>query len=691
MNHRNFLSLFLKKTSALLMIGSLFSSVLLAAPSKGADIDWRSSAARSAKSPAGADLAGMTNPLEIKLAPLSEISHYERNMRIDGRTGYPAAIYQGDYRVRNIGPENQAREYLAANRALLGLSKSDISALRLHAVRTDAAGTVVRLRQTWKGLPVNKNAEITIHVSRDNIVDYVMNGFQYGIDLQDTEAIVTASDARQRVMDRFGSLAGRVDHETSELMVLRYMDMDYLVHRINIEMKEMPGEWEALVDAKTGAILKLEDISYYYGHEKNRKGGKSAAPEAVLVNGAGNTFDPDPLTTAIQPYGGSYVDGGDANAPVLTAQLKNRTLLDITNTSGTHFLTGPYADVIDFEAPFKGVFSQASPTFNFDRTDDAFEAVNCYYHIDTQMRYLSVTLGLDVQPHQYPGGVQVDPSGFNGADNSHYLSGSGRLAFGEGGVDDAEDADVIIHELGHGLHDWVTNGGLSQVNGLSEGTGDYAAGSYSRAIGFWSPSDAAYSWTFNWDGHNPFWDGRLLNYPATYPGGLTGQIHTDGQIWATANMKVWDDIGRQKSDKAFWTGLGMTNSGTNQNDAANAIFTASGNLGYTFAERTAIRNRFVAAGYTIPALVPPITGATVTGRVLRNATYGLKGAVVVMTDNTTSASIIANTSSLGYFMFTNVQTGRTYTVSVSSKQFNYASQQVTVNGDLGDINFTPTP
>lgn len=689
MNHRNFLFLFLKKTSALLMIGSLFSSALLAAPSKGGDGDWRSSAARSAKSP-GAELAGTSNPIEIKLAPVSEISHYQDNMRIDGRTGYPAAIYQGDYRVRNIGPENQAREYLSANRALLGLSKGDISALRLHAVRNDAAGTVVRLRQTWKGLPVNKNAEITIHISPDNIVDYVMNGFQYGIDLQDTKAIFTASDARQRVMDRFGSLAGRVDYETSELMVLRYMDMDYLVHRLNIEMKELPGDWEALVDAKTGAILKLEDISNYR-HDKKGDRTRGPAAASLLVSGAGNTFDPDPLTTAVQPYGGSYVDGSDANAAVLTAQLKNRTLLDITNNAGTHFLTGPYAEIIDFESPFKGLFSQASSTFNFDRADDAFEAVNCYYHIDTQMRYLAVTLGLDVQPHQYAGGVQVDPSGFNGADNSHYLSGSGRLAFGEGGVDDAEDADVIIHELGHGLHDWVTNGGLSQVNGLSEGTGDYAAGSYSRAIGFWTPSDAAYSWTFNWDGHNPFWPGRILNYGAVYPGGLTGQIHTDGQIWATANMKVWDDIGRQKSDKAFWSGLAMTNSSTNQNDAANAIFTASGNLAYTFAERTAIRNRFVAAGYTIPPLVPPVSGATVTGRVLRNADYGLKGAVVVMTDNTTSASIIANTSALGYFMFSNVQTGRTYTVSVSSKQFSYASQQVTVNGDVANVNFTPTP
>ena len=66
-------------------------------------------------------------------------------------------------------------------------------------------------------------------------------------------------------------------------------------------------------------------------------------------------------------------------------------------------------------------------------------------------------------------------SAFLLSDNSFYSSSSGSLVFGEGCVDDAEDADVIIHELGHGIHDWITQGGLSQVNGLSEGTGDYFA------------------------------------------------------------------------------------------------------------------------------------------------------------------------------------------------------------------------
>jgi len=88
----------------------------------------------------------------------------------------------------------------------------------------------------------------------------------------------------------------------------------------------------------------------------------------------------------------------------------------------------------------------------------------------------------------------------DGDDNSYYSNG--RLVFGEGGVDDAEDADVVLHELGHGLHDWLTNGSLSQVQGLSEGCGDYWAQSYSRSLGQWPLSAPAYNWMFSWDGHN---------------------------------------------------------------------------------------------------------------------------------------------------------------------------------------------
>lgn len=538
---------------------------------------------------------------EIKLTADNDSWHMEGPVRMLDRSGKPAAIYQLAYRATATNPEQAAREYLLANQNQFGFSPATIQSLRLHAIRTDAAGTTVRLRQTWKGLPVNKNAEVTIHINQNNTVDFVLNGFEYGITLADITPAVSLAAARQQVQTHL-STAVRADIAQEELMVLRNNGQDYLVYRVIALTDQPAGEWEAYVDAKTGTLLRAEDISCYH-HEKPAPLPRKQ-PFRVNVAGTGNVFNPDPLTTAVAAYGGSYVDGSDANAAVLTAQLKSVTLNDITLSAGTYSLVGPYAEIRDFEAPNKGLFTQASSVFAFDRNADAFEAVNTYYHIDAMMRYLNTTLGLTVHPYQYTGGVRFDPSGLSGADNSHYVGSTGQLAFGEGGVDDAEDADVIIHELGHGLHDWFTAGGLSQVNGLSEGTGDYIAGSYSRNLGYWTPADAAYNWTFNWDGHNPFWSGRLLNYSAVYPGGLVNAIHTDGQIWATANMKIWDDIGRQRSDKAFWAGLAMTNSSTNQSDAANAVYTAATNMGYSNTERQAIRNRYIAAGYTMPAFIP---------------------------------------------------------------------------------------
>ena len=51
------------------------------------------------------------------------------------------------------------------------------------------------------------------------------------------------------------------------------------------------------------------------------------------------------------------------------------------------------------------------------------------YHISSHRAFLSCRIG----------------------DNSAYWANIGVLVFGEGGVDDAEDADVIIHELGYAV------------------------------------------------------------------------------------------------------------------------------------------------------------------------------------------------------------------------------------------------
>jgi hypothetical protein len=505
-------------------------------------------------------------------------------MQIDSSTGFPRAIYDPAFRVRPGAPEDQAREYLRAAAPNLGLLHADLADLRHHATRTGASGSTLRFRQMAGGLPV-LGAELTVTINSENRVVFVASSYQPLVAIDRLEPELDAAAARAIAYDHL-EVEGPVLFESTELAVFQDGSTTRLVHRVVTAPERTPrGEWEVLVDAVDGTVVRAADIALY-------------AP----VDGNGNAFDPDPLSSAHATYGDpGYVDGGDADTPELTAESFDRVLPGITENAGMYELRGPYAYILDWDSPYKGIFSQASPTFTFTRQADAFEAVNGYYHIDTFMRYANENLGVNVMPYHYATGVVFDPSGWNGADNSSYSPSTGRLTFGEGGVDDAEDADVLLHELGHGLHDWVTHGGLSQVQGLSEGVGDYIAASYSRAFGQWAPADPQYHWVFSWDGHNPFWPGRITNWVDTHPWptGLTGDIYLDGMIWSGCMMRVWDAVGREPSDRALLVGLGMTNGGSNQDVAAHAVLQAAQDLGYPSDDVIAIATALSSCGYTV--------------------------------------------------------------------------------------------
>jgi hypothetical protein len=108
---------------------------------------------------------------------------------------------------------------------------------------------------------------------------------------------------------------------------------------------------------------------------------------------------------------------------------------------------------------------------------------------------------------------------------------------------------------------------------------------------------------FSWDGHNECWAGRITNYTALYPG--SGAIHIRGQIWASALMRIYDQIGRAKTDRAFLEGISMTGSSTNQQQAAIAVRQAAidmlGQFGFTCSDISIMTQEFTAAGYVLPA------------------------------------------------------------------------------------------
>ena len=480
-----------------------------------------------------------------------------------------------------------------------------ISEFNLYFRHKGPSGETLRFQQTLSGIPVY-DSEIAIHISPNNQVTYFTTTLKKEIKNVVTTPKISSEKALLLSKNAIKA-SGQISYQDAKLMVLNQDNTTQLIYKVVLEPNDLPiGSWEVLVNAKDGTIISAKDKAVYHDNKHRKKKAKNTT--AVRATGSGFVFDPDPLSAAGVAYGGNYVDGNDATNAQLDAARSNVTLLDITFSGGMYSLVGPYAEVMDFESPNEGLFAQASNVFNFNRQQQGFEAVNVYYHVDHSMRYINETLGITLTPLVYSSGVRFDPHGLNGADNSYYLGGSNRIAFGEGCVDDAEDADVVIHELGHGIHDWITGGNLSQVNGLSEGCGDYWAQSYSRSLGQWSSGDPQYNYMFDWDGHNVCWGGRITNYGATYPGGLVGQVHTDGQMWASVLMEIYDIIGRTKTDAAFLEGLAMTGSSTNQQDAAIAVRQAAvdmvvaGRYGFTCTDVDVIEARFAARGYTLPTV-----------------------------------------------------------------------------------------
>jgi len=144
------------------------------------------------------------------------------------------------------------------------------------------------------------------------------------------------------------------------------------------------NHWDVLVDASSGKVLRAQDMRQF------------ARP---VASGSGQVFKPDPLSSARATYGDAgYVDGDNADTPQLDSQLKKVVLRGIrfNATSGLYSLAGPYATCRNLEAPNDAACpSLPGKAFNFTRDNISFDAVNAYYHIDTYMRYVNVTLGVE--------------------------------------------------------------------------------------------------------------------------------------------------------------------------------------------------------------------------------------------------------------------------------------------------------
>jgi Zn-dependent metalloprotease len=255
-------------------------------------------------------------------------------------------------------------------------------------------------------------------------------------------------------------------------------------------------------------------------------------------NVTGRVFDPDPLTTANAVYGASYRDFNDGDSAIVhNAQRKLKTFT--THFNGNVFeLKNDFIELQDLDGDLTPVATSLNGDFNFTRSETGFEDVNAFYHISKMQKHIA-SLGFNTALQK----VFVDPHG--GSFDNSYFTVPASLYFGTGGVDDAEDADVLVHEYTHFIsYNAAPNSNIgNERNALDEGTCDYMAASYSKYVNSFN-----WQWVYNWDGHNEFWNGRVVSTSKVYPANKVNNIYRDGEMWSSTLMEIYDDLGRNTTD-----------------------------------------------------------------------------------------------------------------------------------------------
>ncbi len=326
-----------------------------------------------------------------------------------------------------------------------------------------------------------------------------------------------------------------------------------LVWRVAIPAARPLGDYEILVDARSGSVRETKDLL------RDR-------------TGRAKLYEPNPVVE----HGGSNQLGGDhrdRDTSLLSSLRRPVSLPRIE--PGQNCLRGEWATA-KLGGDAHNVCRRSLNWKRVKRSSNVFEALMTYRQITRAQRYIQ-QLGFS-DSNKPRNGIddrsQVAVADAFRADNSFYSPFTRRIKYGSGGVDDAEDADVILHEYGHAMQDDQAHAFLAstgaEVGALQEGSADYwAAAMSARVPGTANEDDVC---IFDWDGTSygehfpavpPYSSGRFCGRRADDPRTLAKaedpsdsdlcdrDIHCVGQVWSSALWDLRRQIGGQAMDRIY--------------------------------------------------------------------------------------------------------------------------------------------
>jgi hypothetical protein len=320
----------------------------------------------------------------------------------------------------------------------------------------------------------------------------------------------------------------------------------------------------------------------------------AATKPAGPTSGTGTVFFINPVQSTGNQ---NLTDNNDADSAEFASAYKN---VDLTDLDGTGYLDGAWVNVRSTTG------DQAySPTgvYNYNRSDDRFEQVMAYYWVTAAQDYIQ-GLGFgtgelravnkesqDVRINQW------------GADNSYSWDKHDVIRLGKGGVDDAEDGEVIVHEYGHAVHDSQVFGFGSSLDAgsIGEGFGDYLAVTVGLAVAGAPAAGAPAGCVADWDS---------VSYTATAPHCLRrvdrdikladrhNQVHYDGQIWSRALWDIRNALGARTADRIIINAQFDFAPDTSFGDAADATVATAQEM-YGNAAAKVVRKAFTDRGISV--------------------------------------------------------------------------------------------
>ena len=460
-----------------------------------------------------------------------------------------------------------ARDFLRCHAARFGLAV-DLAGLEEARRVETPGGVVVTFAQSHRGLAVFGGV-VLVAFDLDGDIIHVRNAAGLGLDLEVTP-VRGADDALRRAGEHLGVWLARSTPEP-RLMVVRggkghpgwhlawrveaQTDVGFLGTAGRPGAAGRPGDWYVFVSADTGRVVRALD-RLRYGGAPCVACNPSSNPACGLV-----LFE-NPVDALNDPY---LTNGTNVDAVQTGCALTNLT----SNTA----LDGLYANT-SLSTP------RVAPPYDALRSawQTALDEVNVYFHVNRAKEYLNSLGHSGVMSYS----ITIDAHDGSLGDNSYYSSADLELHFGEGGVDDAQDADVVYHEYGHAIQDDQVPGyGVSAEGGATgEGFGDYWAAAITD--GSFCHPELGPACIAGWDAvsYNPY-DGsvgsgclRRLDSSKQYPADFVWEVHADGEMWSAALWSLRGQVGGTTADVLVVQAHNYLTPGADFINAADALVSA---------------------------------------------------------------------------------------------------------------------